>query len=201
MEKESTILSYLTEHPFISTKDAEDMGFSKSYLYKLVSSKKIKALGNGLFELINRETISEFTSIIEVTHRVNNGVVSLISALAIYELTTELPSEVWITVPRGSWLPKVEYPPIQYITATEKSYAFGVTTKIIDSSSIKIYTVAKTIADCFKHRNKIGINVAIDSLKEAWYKKLVTMDEIVEAAKVNCVLSIMKPYLEVIVNY
>jgi predicted transcriptional regulator of viral defense system len=105
----------------------------------------------------------------------------------------------WITVPRGSWLPKVEYPPIRYITATEKCYTFGVTTKIIDSSSIKIYTIAKTIADCFKHRNKVGINVAIDALKEARQKKLVTIDEIVEAAKVNRVFSVMRPYLEAIV--
>ncbi len=199
MEKESVIINYLNEHNIITVSDAISLGVSRSYLYKLVEKGVLVNLGNGLFSLVEGKPHSEYESIIEVCRRVPYGVVSLLSALTVHGITTQLPHEVWMTTARGKWKPIVEYPSVHYNTATEITFNYGVELISLGNSSIKVYSIAKTIADCFKFRNQVGLDVAIEALREAWHSKKVSMDEIVEAAKVCRVLNIMKPYLEAIV--
>ncbi len=199
MEKEKLLVQYLNTHAFITCSDAESIGISRSYIYKLEKKGIIENQKNGLFSLAHTQAFSEFDSIIEATKRVPTGIVSLFSALTVHKITTQLPHEVWLTVPQGGWQPQIDYPPIHYTTAVTSVYEYGIQELKVGNDSIKVYSPAKTVADCFKNRNKIGIDVAIEALREAWRSKKITMDELVEACKVCRVLSVIRPYMEAIV--
>ncbi len=110
-----------------------------------------------------------------------------------------IPYEIWIAVPRDTWRPSMDYPPLHYTVLTENVYNFGIQEVNINGTIVKIYSPAKTIADCFKFRNIVGVDVAIEALREIWRSRKATMDELVEAAVVNRVSKIMRPYLEAIV--
>ncbi|HEC43632.1 MAG TPA: hypothetical protein ENI20_12475 [Bacteroides sp.] len=114
-------------------------------------------------------------------------------------MTTQIPHEIWIAVPRDTWRPSMDYPPLHYTVLTENVYNFGIQEVNINGTIVKIYSPAKTIADCFKFRNIVGVDVAIEALREVWRSRKATMDELAEAAEVNRVSRIMRPYLEAIV--
>jgi predicted transcriptional regulator of viral defense system len=140
--------------------------------------------------------VTENSSLAEVAKRLPHAVVCLISALSYHEITTQIPHEIWLTIPRGSWRPDVEYPPLNLTYVSGPAYSFGIQEHVINGVAVKIYSPAKTVADCFKFRNKVGLDVAIEALREAWRSRKVTMDELVEAAGVDRVSKIMRPYLE-----
>jgi predicted transcriptional regulator of viral defense system len=101
-------------------------------------------------------------------------------------------------MPQGSHVPKIDYPKLKMIQFTGIAYAEGIETRVVDQVTVRVYSVAKTIADCFKHRNKIGLDVAIEALKDARAKNKVSMDELWHYAKIDRVNNVMRPYLEVI---
>ncbi len=143
--------------------------------------------------------ITENQNFIEIAKKIPNAVVCLISALSFHGITTQIPHEIWIAVPRDTWRPSMDYPPLHYTVLTENVYNFGIQEVNINGTIVKIYSPAKTIADCFKFRNIVGVDVAIEALREVWRSRKATMDELAEAAEVNRVSRIMRPYLEAIV--
>ena len=148
----------------------------------------------GLYSLPDSE-IDENANLVEVAKRVPNAVIGLLSALSYYGITTQIPHEIWIIVPRGAWKPKIDYPPLLLTYVSGPAYFYGVQEHVLNGVTVKIYSPAKTVADCFKFRNKVGLDVAIESLREVWRTKKATMNELIEAAKINRVLNIMRPYL------
>ena len=143
--------------------------------------------------------ITENQNFIEIAKKIPNAVVCMISALSFHGITTQIPHEIWIAVPRDTWRPSMDYPPLHYTVLTENVYNFGIQEVNINGTIVKIYNPAKTIADCFKFRNIVGVDVAIEALREVWRSRTATMDELVEATEVNRVSKIMRPYLEAIV--
>jgi predicted transcriptional regulator of viral defense system len=118
------------------------------------------------------------------------------TALQFKELTIQLPRQVWIAMPRGSHPPRIDYPPIKMVQFTGEAYSAGVEEVEREGVKLKVYGVAKTVADCFKHRNKIGLDVALQALKDARSRNKASLDEIWRYAKVCRVANLMRPYLE-----
>lgn len=175
--------------------DVEAVGISRNHLYELCKAGKIERTARGLYRIPGALS-TEHGVLIEVAKRVPKGVVCLLSALRFHDLTTQNPHEVWITVPRGGWRPQMDYPPLNLTYMSGESYAFGIREHMVQGIAVKVYTPAKTVADCFKFRNKVGLDVAIEALREVWRSHLAGMDDLAEAAKVCRVFTVMRPYLE-----
>lgn len=177
--------------------DLTKKGITRATVSRLVSENKLEKLAPGLYCLTGTE-FSEKESLIIIASRVPQAVFCLLTALQIHNLTTQLPRKVWIAMPKGSHTPKMNYPPLKMVQYSDEAFSEGI--EIIESDKIKlrVYNLAKTIADCFKHRNKIGFDVAIEVLKEAFTKNKVTVDELWHYAKICRVANVMRPYIEAI---
>ena len=195
MGRQQQILELAREKGIIRAEDVEAVGISRNYLYRMHKEGLLEKSAVGLYTL-PEAPVTEYSSLVQVAKRLPRAVVCLISALSYHEITTQIPHEIWLTIPRGSWRPDVEYPPLNLTYVSGPAYSFGIREHVINGVAVKIYSPAKTVADCFKFRNKVGLDVAIEGLREAWRSRKVTMDELVEAAGVDRVSQIMRPYLE-----
>jgi predicted transcriptional regulator of viral defense system len=198
MKRTEQILELAKEKGIIQAKDIEEFGIARNYLYKLCKEGLLNKAARGMY-MLQDAPITENQNLIEIAKKIPNAVVCLISALSFHGITTQIPHEIWIAVPRDTWRPSMDYPPLHYTVLTEKAYNFGIQRVGINGTTIKIYNPAKTVADCFKFRNKVGIDVAIEALREVWRSRKATMDELVEAAGIDRVSKVMRPYLEAIV--
>ena len=152
-------------------------------------------MGRGLYRA-KEAPISTNETLLEVAKRVPLGVLCLSSALRFHELTTENPFEVWLAIERGAWSPKLDYPPVRVVHFSEAAFKFGIETHSVEGGTLRVYSPAKTVADCFKFRSKIGVETAIQALRSAYREKKATMDELWRAAKVCRVVNVMRPYME-----
>lgn len=171
----------------------------REYLIRLVKQGALKRHGRGLYVLPFVD-ITEHHSLVQVAARYPDAVVCLLSALSFHGLTTESPSMVWIALPKNSRTPKLEYPPLKVCRYSEEAFSAGVTTHRIEGRVVKVYSAAKTVADCFKFRNKIGLDIAIEALRDAWRQKKATIDQIEKYAAICRVSRVMRPYLEALVG-
>lgn len=170
-------------------------GFHRLEIKSLVEVGEIEKIGRGIYRLKNAPSFSN-PDLVTVALKAPKGVICLISALFYHRVTDEVPHKVDIAIPRGPWANKIDYPPVQYFRFSEKAWKAGIETHTIDGHPVKIYSLAKTIADCFKYRNKIGLNVARDALKTAVSEKKVKPTEIMRYAEICRVGKIIRPYLE-----
>ncbi|KTD61863.1 type IV toxin-antitoxin system AbiEi family antitoxin domain-containing protein [Legionella spiritensis] len=192
-----TVLNMVREKGIIKISELTKKGITRATVSRLVSENKLEKIATGLYCLPETE-FSEKESLVILASRVPQAVFCLLTALQIHELTTQLPRKVWIAMPRGSHTPKIDYPPVKMIQYSKEVYEEGIETIESDNIKLRVYNSAKTIADCFKHRTTIGIDVAIEALKEAYSKNKVSMDELWHYAKICRVANIMRPYLEAI---
>ncbi len=198
LQKEKPIpaaLELSKQRGIVRPKELEQAGIKRATLYHLLRTGQLRRNARGLYCLPDSEA-TEHITLAEVAKRVPNGIVSLVSALSFHELTTQLPEEVWLTVARGSWRPKLDFVALNLTYGTGPSFDFGIDRHEIDGVTVKVYNVAKTLADCFKHRQKCGIQVCLEALKEAWSSRKVNMTQLLEAARVCRVEKVMWPYLE-----
>ncbi|HHT9959392.1 TPA: type IV toxin-antitoxin system AbiEi family antitoxin domain-containing protein [Legionella pneumophila] len=201
MKTESTykqkVLQMASKTGIVRMSDLTERGITRATISRLVSENKLEKLASGLYCLPETE-FSEKESLVIIASRVPQAVFCLLTALQIHDLTTQLPRKVWIAMPKGSHPPKMDYPPLKMVQYSDEAFSEGI--EIIESDNIKlrVYNFAKTIADCFKHRNKIGLDVAIEALKEAYTKNKVTVDELWHYAKICRVANVMRPYIEAI---
>ncbi len=166
-------------------------------LLELVSEGLLERSSRGLYQIAGAEPSAHYSAVMACT-RVPKGVVSLLTALRFHEIGTQNPGEVWLTIPIRAHRPMVDYPQIQFIRASGRSYSEGVAYHTLQGRRIPVYTVEKTIVDCFKYRNRIGLDVAIEALKDSLRQKKVNMDKLWKLAKTCRVSRIMQPYLEAI---
>lgn len=171
----------------------------REYLVRLVKQGALEKRGRGLYTLPSAD-LTEHYSLVQVAARHPDAVVCLLSALSFHGLTTQSPSVLWIALPKGSRTPKLEYPLLRVCRYADAAFAAGVTTHHIAGRSVKVYNAAKTVADCFKFRNKIGLDIAMEALRDAWRQKKASMDQIVKYATVCRVNKVMRPYLEALVG-
>lgn len=191
------VLEFAKKVGIIRPSDLTKKHIPRVILTRLIASGQLEKITKGLYRIPNTElSINESLAIIAL--RTSQAVFCLLTALQFHQLTTQLPREVWIAMPHGSHVPKLDYPPIKMVQYSGASYSEGIETYKYNNITLRVYNPAKTIADCFKHRNKIGIDVALEALKEARAKNKVSVDEVWHFAKICRVTNIMRPYLEVL---
>lgn len=195
MNRKQEILQLARKKGILRAADVEDVGISRNYLYQMHKDGQLEKLLVGLYTL-PEAPVTEHSAMAEVAKRLPHAIVCLLSALSYHGLTTQIPHEIWVTVPRSSWRPQREYPPLNLTYVSGSAYSFGTEEHVINGVRVKIYSPAKTVADCFKFRNKVGLDIAIEALRETWRSHKATMDELVEAAGIDRVSKIMRPYLE-----
>jgi predicted transcriptional regulator of viral defense system len=130
---------------------------------------------------------------------VPRGVICLLAALSFHGIGTQLPSEVWMAIDRRARRPRLRYPPLRIVRFTGGALTKGIESHTIEGQSVRIYGVAKTLADAFKYRNKIGLDVALEALRQAWQEKRFTIDELDRFARICRVERVMRPYVEALV--
>lgn len=198
VNKKQQILQIAQEKGVISAADLLERNIPREYLSRYARQGLLAKIDRGLYRLPGHD-LGENESLIEVSKKVPKGVISLLSALRFHGITTENPFEVWMALANKSWLPKTNYPPVRFIFFSDQAMAAGVETHLLSGVEVKVFNPAKTVADCFKFRNKIGLDVALDALREGWRKKLFTMDEIFRYAKICRVHKVIRPYVETLV--
>ena len=184
----------------LRTRDLQHLGIPRRHLATLVAKGVLLRSGRGLYALVNAKA-TEHRSLAEACTRVPSGIVCLLSALRFHGLTTQNPWEVWLAITPASRKPRIDHPPMRVMRFSGPAFTEGVEHHRIEGVDVKIYSPAKTIADCFKYRNKIGTDVAIEALRDAWGAKgAVTADQLWHFARVCRVANIMRPYLETIAH-
>ncbi len=189
------LLDLVRQKGLLRPVDLMTHGIPRVYLTRLVANGELERVGRGLYRVASTD-LSENETLAQVAVRVPQAVFCLLTALQFHGLTTQLPRQVWIAVPRGHHAPKIDYPPVRRVQYTGFSYSEGVEIHLRDQVELRVYGVAKTIADCFKHRNKIGLDVALEALKEALRQKKTSADALWHYAKICRVANVMRPYLE-----
>jgi len=167
-------------------------------LTRLVASGQLERAARGLYRLPAIGT--EHDGPITVAHKAPQAVVCLLSALQYHELTTQPPWQVWIAMPRGSHTPRIDHPPLRMVQFTGNAYTYGIEQHRHQGVALRVYSPAKTVADCFKHRNKVGLDVALEALKDALTQRKATFDGIWRAAEVCRVAEVMRPYMEALAH-
>lgn len=183
---------------FLKTSQAIELGIHPRTLYKMRDIGLIEAAERGLYRVVS-SPIPAYPDLVVVAQKVPHGVICLISALAFHDITTQIPHEVFVALKKGSEKPRIKHPPTKFVWFSEASFNAGIQTKTIDGVSVRIYSPEKTVADCFKFRNKIGLDVAIEALKFCVSKRKASMSQIIKYAKICRVEKVMRPYMEMLV--
>ncbi|MFH1314025.1 MAG: type IV toxin-antitoxin system AbiEi family antitoxin domain-containing protein [Candidatus Eisenbacteria bacterium] len=172
-------------------------GIHPRTLYAMRDAGVLETLSRGLYRLADLSPLGN-PDLVSVALRVPNCVICLVSALAFHEVTTQVPHAVYFAVSRRKWRPALNHPPVRIFWFDGLAFTEGIETHNIDSVPVRVYSPEKTLADCFKHRNKIGLDVALEALKLYRRRKPLRVDELVRYAKICRVEKIMRPYLEAI---
>jgi len=189
------ILDLAAERSLIRPRDLTERGLSTVALTRLVRQGRLQRVGRGLYALPDRP-VSEHNALAEVARKHPQAIVCLLSALRFHDLTTQSPFEVWLAIPNKARAPKMDYPPLRIMRFSGAALTRGVEDHVIDGVPVRVTGVARTVADCFKFRNKIGLDVALEALQEAWRAKRASMDELWRYATLCRVANVMRPYLE-----
>jgi predicted transcriptional regulator of viral defense system len=181
----------------LQTKEALCAGIHPRTLYALRDEGTIEALSRGLYRLATAVPLGN-PDLVAVALRVPDGVICLISALAFHELTTQIPHEVYVSIPRGAEPPRIDHPPVRAIWFSGRAFSEGIQTHRLDGVRVRVYSREKTIADCFRYRNKIGLDTCLEALRFYKRQRRVNVDALLRFARVRRVTQVIKPYLEAI---
>jgi predicted transcriptional regulator of viral defense system len=197
METESAIALRLgAESGLFRSRDAAAAGVSRTTLSRLTANGDLMWVSRGVYQLPQARQVDPI-AVLATTH--SGVVVCLLSALALHGLTTQSPRQAWIAIGNKSAVPRVEYPPVQVVRMNAANLIEGVQAMTIDGVRVQVTSPARTVADCFKFRSRVGLDIAIEALRSAWQSRAVTMDELWQAAKQTRMINVMRPYLESLV--
>jgi predicted transcriptional regulator of viral defense system len=192
------LLRLARRHGLVSRREVTEANIHTQTLSRLVRAGTLERVARGRYRLPNAP-VTEHHGLALVTAAAPKSVICLLSALSFHQIGTQLPHEVWIALDRRSRRPSLRYPRLHVVRFGGEALTEGVETHRIEGETVRIYGVAKTIADSFKYRNKIGLDVALEALREAWRARRFTMNEIYRYARVCRVERVMRPYLEALV--
>ena len=181
----------------LRTAQALRAGIHPSTLYAMRDVGTLEVVSRGVFRLAGSEPLGN-PDLVTVATRVPNGVICLISALAFHQITTQIPHEVHVALQRGAEEPRLEHPPVKIYRFTGQAFKAGVETHKLDGVDIRIYNPEKTLADCFKFRNKIGLDTAVEAVRFYRERRGVNVDALMRYAAICRVEKVMRPYLEAI---
>jgi predicted transcriptional regulator of viral defense system len=193
--KDEQVLALVRAAGVLRPRDLEPRGIPRQHLQRLYERGLVERVGRGLYIAADAEP-TEHHSLAQAAKRVPQGVICLLSALQYHSHTTQMPFEVWIAVERTAWKPTTDDVPLRVVRFSGEAFTAFVEEHEIEGVQVRVYTPAKTVADCFKYRNKIGLDVALEALRDTWKQQTATMDELWSAAGVCRVQKVMKPYLE-----
>ncbi len=193
-------LLHLARHRgWITRRDVVAAGIHTQTLTRAVRSGTLERVSRGRYRLPDAP-ISEHHGLVLVAAAAPKAVICLLSALSFHEIGTQLPSEVWIAIDRRARPPTLSWPPLRVHRFSGRALSEGIEVHEIEGQAVRVYGVAKTIADLFKYRNKIGLDVALEALREGWRARRFAMDEIHRYARICRVDRVMAPYLEALVG-
>ena len=193
------ILELVRKVGVLRPRDLDPYDIPRIYLSRLCAVGKLQRIGRGLYVLPDSGA-TEHRTLAEACKRVPKGVVCLLSALRFHDLTTQAPFEIWLAIGEKAWRPRMKYPPLHIVRFSRTALGAGIEEHQIEGVTVHVYTPAKTVADCFKYRNKIGLDVAIEALRECWRARRCTMDDLWHYAGICRVRNVMQPYLESLVT-
>lgn len=186
---------FTTHSGILRASKAIELGVPKHILYEKVKTGELVREAQGIYRLSNSEPLGN-PDLVNISLRVPRAVFCLVSALYFHELTTQIPHQVYFALPRDVKTPKLGYPPIRVFHFSQESYQAGITEHELDGVKVKIYDREKTIADCFKFREKIGMDVTLEAVRDYLRQPKVDVSLLMEYARINRVEKVMRPYLE-----
>ncbi len=189
------VLKLVRKAEILRPRELDRHGLPRTCLSRLCEEGKLQRIGRGLYTL-PESGATEHRSLAEASKRVPKGVICLLSALRFHNLTTQSAFEVWLAIGEKSWRPRLEYPPLRIVRFSKAALHAGVESHQVKGVTVHVYSPAKTVADCFKYRNKIGLDVAIEALKECLRARHCTVDDLWHYAATCRVRNVMRPYLE-----
>ncbi len=192
---ESAVLALAERQPLLRACDLTAQALPTVVLSRLVAAGKLERVARGVYSLPGR-ALSEHRSLAEVALRAPRGVVCLLSALRVHGIGTQAPFEVWLAIPPHTPTPRLDQPSLRVVRMSGPALTEGVEPIDIDGVRVPVFNANKTVADCFKYRNKIGLDVALEALRDGWAQRKLTMDALWHYAAVNRVANVMRPYLE-----
>jgi len=191
------LLNYIREKGLVRSRDVEAIGIPRKYLSRLVDRGLIERVGRGQYMAADAEWTQHHT-LAQAAARVPRGVLCLLTALRFHELTTELPHEVWMAVDPRAGQPRDSQLALKIVRFSGAALTAGVEEHVLEGVPVKVYSPAKTVVDCFKYRHKIGVDVAIEALRDCRRKRACTDDELWEYGKICRMNRVMQPYLEAV---
>lgn len=180
------------------TRELEHQGYTRPHIRALVDRGVLEQVSRGLYRVTERAPDEHFT-MLAVTTRVPQAIICLLTALRFHEIGTQSPHEVWIAIDRKARKPRLAGLPVRVVRFSGTALKTGVEERLIGERKVRITSPARTVVDCFKYRNKIGLDVALEALREAWRAKRATSDDLGRYAKLCRVANVMRPYLESLV--
>ncbi len=191
-------LKLVKERGVLRPRDLDACGIPRDYLARLYQQGRVERVARGLY--VYSEVIpTENHTLAEVCKRVPHGVICLLSALRFHRLTTQMPSEVWLAIAANARRPNEPQLPMRIVHFSGQALTEGIETHDVEGVVVRVYTVAKTVADCFKYRNRIGVDIAVEALRDCLQQRRCAMDSLWTYAKVCRVANVMRPYIEAIV--
>jgi len=194
---EQLVLRLARARKLLRARDVTQQGLPTIVLTRLVQAGKLERVARGLYGIPGAR-ISEHRSLAEVSARVPKGVVCLLSALRVHEIGTQAPHEVWIAIPPHMVSPRLDQPAIRVVRMSDAALADGVVRMKIDGVDVPVFNAARTVVDCFRFRNKIGLDVALEALRDGWSRRKFTLDDLWRYATLGRVANVMGPYIEAI---
>jgi predicted transcriptional regulator of viral defense system len=193
--KTAQILALIRRTGVLRPRDLVAHQIPREHLVRLHRKGLLERPARGVYVLADAEP-GEHQSLVEACKRVPSGVVCLLSALRFHGLTTQAPFEVWLAIGVKARLPKVPYPPLHIVRFSAEALSRGVEDYSFNGVTVRVTDTARTVVDCFKYRNKIGLDVALEALRDCWRQKKATMDQLHRAAQTRRMANVMRPYLE-----
>ena len=183
----------------VSTREVVAAGIHRQILTRMVRDGDLVRVGRGFYRLPDH-LVSENHGLALAAAGAPHGVICLLSALVFHGIGTQLPPEVWIAIDRRARRPALRYPPIRVIRFSGEALTSAIESHRVEGRPIRVYSVAKTLADCFKYRNKVGLDVALEALREGWSDRRFSMDELDRCARICRVERVMRPYVEALLT-
>lgn len=189
------LLQHVRRHGIVRPRDLEAFGVPRSVLMRMVDRGQLVRRSRGIYTIPDYEP-TEYTTLAEVAARVPKAVICLLSALRFHGLTTQNPFEVWIMIDKVAHRPVLERPALRIVRASGEALRTGIEEHQVEGVHLRVTSPAKTVADCFRYRRHVGVDVAIEALRDCWRQRKATMDEIYRCAEADRIANIMRPYME-----
>jgi predicted transcriptional regulator of viral defense system len=197
LSKKQTVTRLASKQGVIRPRDLDRLGIARTYLHRLGEEGVLYRVARATYRLADYP-VTEHATLVEAARRVPNGVACLLSALQFHEIGTQMSPQVWMAIDRKAWKPRASGIPIRFVRFSGFALTRGVEKHCIEGVTVRVYSPAKTVADCFKYRYKVGLDVALEALEECRRSRKCSNDDLWRFAKICRVERVMRPYMEAI---